>query len=127
MWFEHLTSSVLNRWLSPAAPARPTGLLLGKTVEPPHQTVVLPDRQRCQHAVILGKTGSGKTYCLNHWPGSWPERGEGFAFLDFHGDSSLSLISRLSRTPRRGRATRHPGSIPSHAQPRHQRAGGRRG
>jgi uncharacterized protein DUF87 len=95
MWFEHLTSSVLNRLLSKPKPASPTGLLLGKTIEQPYRAVVLPDRQRCQHAVILGKTGSGKTYLLESLAWQLARRGEGFALIDFHGDASLSLISRL--------------------------------
>jgi hypothetical protein len=70
-------------------------LLLGKTSEPPHRPVVLPDRHRCEHAVILGKTGSGKTYLLESLAWQLAQRGEGFAFFDFHGDASLSLIARL--------------------------------
>jgi hypothetical protein len=99
MWFEHLTSSVLNRFLIQPPPAQSPGLLLGQTVEPPHRSVLLPDRQRCQHAVILGKTGSGKTYLLESLAWQLAQRGEGFAFLDFHGDASLSLISRLLEVP----------------------------
>jgi len=95
MWLEHLTASVLNRMTAKRTPATPSGLLLGKTVEPPHQRIVLPDGQRCQHAVVLGKTGSGKTYLLESLAWQLAKRGEGFAFLDFHGDSSLSLIGRL--------------------------------
>lgn len=95
MWFEHLTSDVLNRFLAKPKGASPHGLLLGRAVEAPHQPVVLPDRHRCEHAVVLGKTGSGKTYLLESLAWQLAQRGEGFAFFDFHGDASLSLISRL--------------------------------
>jgi Type IV secretion-system coupling protein DNA-binding domain len=103
MWFEHLTSDVLNRLLRKPAVATPSGLVLGKAVEPPHHSVVLPDRHRCEHAVVLGKTGSGKTYQLESLAWQLAQRGEGFAFFDFHGDASLSLISRLSRLASAGR------------------------
>src|SRR5207249_8450561 len=103
MWFEHLTSSVLNR-LFPRRPApNPPGLLLGKDVDPPHGSVVLPDRHRREHAVIVGKTGSGKTHLLELLAWQLARRGEGFSFFDFHGDASLSLISRLQPLPKADR------------------------
>ena len=97
MWFEHLTSAALNRFLAKPTAATPAGLFLGKAVEAPHQSVVLPHRHRCEHAVVLGKTGSGKTYQLEALAFQIAQRGEGFAFFDFHGDASLSLTSRLHR------------------------------
>ncbi len=99
MWIEQLTSSILNKLLNTRPPAQPVGLLLGRTVERPHTAVVWPDRYRCQHAVILGKTGSGKTYFLESLAWRLAQRQEGLAFIDFHGDSSLSLISRLLQLP----------------------------
>lgn len=95
MWFEHLTSSVLNRFFTKPPVGSLPGLLLGKAVDPPYGSVTLPDRHRCEHAVIIGKTGSGKTHLLELLAWQLAQRGEGFSFLDFHGDASLSLISRL--------------------------------
>jgi hypothetical protein len=102
MWFEHLTSSVLNRvFPKPPAGSLP-GLLLGKSVDASRGSVTLPDRHRCEHAVIVGKTGSGKTHLLELLAWQLAGRGEGFSFFDFHGDASLSLISRLQHLPDAG-------------------------
>ena len=100
MWLEHLTASLLNRITSPhRPPRRSAGLLLGYGTEPPHAPVILTDRHRCEHVVILGKTGSGKTYLLERLALDLAQRGEGFAAFDFHGDASLSLLGRLFRLP----------------------------
>lgn len=98
MWLEHLTTDILNRVTRRhAAPV--AGLPLGTTVESPHRQVIFPDRHRCEHAVILGKTGSGKTHLLEVLALQLAKRQEGFALIDFHGDVSLSIISRLSTMP----------------------------
>jgi hypothetical protein len=99
MWFEHLTSSVLNRVFTKAPAANSPGLLLGKSVDSPYASIVFPDRHRCEHGVIIGKTGSGKTHLLEWLAWQLGKRGEGFSFFDFHGDASLSLISRLRHLP----------------------------
>ena len=98
MFLEHLITSGLNALTrKPTGP--PAGLLLGRTPESPHRSVVWPDRYRCEHAVVIGKTGTGKTYFLEQLALQIAGRGEGFAFFDFHGDASLSLIGRLQRLP----------------------------
>lgn len=94
MWIESVASLLLNDWLR-SRPARPAGLSLGKTTDAPLADVVFEDRLRCQHAVILGKSGSGKTYLLESLAEQIAKKREGFAFIDFHGDASLSLIGRL--------------------------------
>ena len=99
MWFEHVTSSLLNRFFARQPTGNPPGLALGSSVDPPYRPVVLPDRQRCEHAVIVGKTGSGKTHLLEVLACQLATRGEGFSFFDFHGDASLSLIGRLLQLP----------------------------
>jgi hypothetical protein len=99
MWFEHLALSLLNRFLAKPPTSDASGLLLGKSVDPPHRPVVFPDRHRCEHAVIIGKTGSGKTHLLEWLAWQLAQRGEGFSFFDFHGDASLSLIGRLQHLP----------------------------
>jgi energy-coupling factor transporter ATP-binding protein EcfA2 len=99
MWFEHFTSSMLNRFFTRPPAGNQSGLMLGKSVDPPHQPVVLPDRHRNEHAVIIGKTGSGKTHLLEFLAVQLAKRGEGFSFFDFHGDASLSLMGRLRQLP----------------------------
>jgi Type IV secretion-system coupling protein DNA-binding domain len=100
MWFEHFTSSVLNRVFPKPHVATPAGIRVGTQVDPPHSPVVFPDRHRNQHLVVVGKTGFGKTHALEFVVTQLAERGEGFAFFDFHGDASLSLIGRLLKLPR---------------------------
>jgi hypothetical protein len=100
MWFEDLTSSLLNRLFPKPSGATPAGIFVGTQVDPPHTLVVFPDRHRNQHLVVVGKTGFGKTHALEFVVTQLAERGEGFAFFDFHGDASLSLIGRLLQRPR---------------------------
>jgi hypothetical protein len=99
MWFEHLTSSLLNYVFARPRTETLVGLQMGRTVDPPHTPVVFPDRHRTQHLVLLGKTGFGKTHALEVLATQLASRQEGFAFFDFHGDASLSLIGRLARLP----------------------------
>ena len=75
------------------------GLTLGTSTTPPFTSCTLPDRHRCEHAVIVGKTGTGKTHLLESLAMQLARKGEGFAFLDFHGDASTALISRLLELP----------------------------
>src|SRR5947207_14233230 len=99
MWLEALTSEILNRMLTRKRRIPTAGLPLGSEVDPPHKKVVFPDRHRCEHMVIVGKTGSGKTHLLELLATEMARRSEGFCFFDFHGDASLSLISRLLKLP----------------------------
>lgn len=99
MWFEHLTTHVLNHFTRRRVYTIEPGLMLGTSTEETHGTVVFADKHRCEHAVILGKTGSGKTYLLESLALQLARRREGFALIDFHGDVSLSLIGRLATLP----------------------------
>src|SRR5262245_49090058 len=95
MWFEYLTSSMLNRILPrPRRPQVP-GLVLGTRIDASHDDVVFPHRFRAQHLAVIGKTGFGKTHALEVIATQLAALGEGFAFFDFHGDASLSLMRRL--------------------------------
>ena len=60
---------------------------------------ILPDRFRTEHAVVMGKTGAGKTHLLELLALQIAQRSEGFVFFDFHGDASLSLLGRLQQLP----------------------------
>lgn len=103
MWLQHFTTDILNRLTVPRARPVAAGLTLGWTVESPHRRVVFADKHRCEHAVVLGKTGSGKTHFLEVMALALAQKGEGFALIDFHGDVSASLISRLNRLDNSGR------------------------
>jgi hypothetical protein len=99
MIFEHLISHLLNHLLPPREAPVAAGVVLGRAVAAPHSTVVWPDRHRREHAVAIGKTGAGKTYALERIAVDLAKRPEGFAFFDFHGDASLTLIQRLLSLP----------------------------
>jgi hypothetical protein len=99
MWIENILTHTLNRFMAHTPAPVSAGLVMGSAVEPPHARSIWPDSQRCEHAVILGKTGTGKTYLLEYLAWQLATRGEGFSFFDFHGDASLSLIGRLSGLP----------------------------
>jgi energy-coupling factor transporter ATP-binding protein EcfA2 len=99
MWLEHLTTSVLNRIMASRGEPPPNGLFLGRSVDSTRRAVVLAEQRRCEHLVVVGKTGTGKTHLLEHLAIQVAQRGEGLAFFDFHGDVSLSLIDRLAALP----------------------------
>ena len=99
MWFEGLASLVLNRLTRPPRRTPPAGVIIGRTTGPERSDVTFPDRHRTQHLVVVGKTGFGKTHFLEVLTTQLAERGEGFAFFDFHGDASSSLIRRLLALP----------------------------
>lgn len=95
MWFDQITSSILNGLFPPRRPPTPGGIALGRLILPPYASVVWPDQHRNEHAVAIGKTGTGKTHCLELLALEIAKRGEGFAIFDFHGDVSLTLARRL--------------------------------
>lgn len=99
MWLETLTSKVLNQLFTGPKRAKADGLPIGSEAEPPHRPVRFSDRIRCEHLVVIGKTGSGKTHLLELLATEIAKRHEGFCFFDFHGDASLSLIGRLLQEP----------------------------
>jgi hypothetical protein len=60
---------------------------------------VWPDERLCEHAVVLGKTGSGKTFALLHLALAHMRSGRGLFFLDFHGDAAVELTALASLCP----------------------------
>lgn len=91
-----MIDKLLVRMLNALVSQRPRstdGLLLGHAVEPPHNATYLPQARRFEHAVIVGKTGVGKTHCLEHIANRHFENGEGFCFFDFHGDATEHLVA----------------------------------
>ena len=90
---------MLNRLIRPPRRNPPAGPIIGQTTGPDRSAVTFPDRHRTQHLVVIGKTGYGKTHFLEVLTQQLAERGEGFAFFDFHGDASTSLVRRLLAFP----------------------------
>jgi hypothetical protein len=60
---------------------------------------LLPEARRCEHLMMLGKTGVGKTHTVEYLANQHFQRGDGFAFFDYHGDATEHLLSLASRIP----------------------------
>jgi hypothetical protein len=82
----------------PVRRAQESGLLIGTGAEPPHP-VVIPHARRFEHAVIVGKTGSGKTHALETLAYQIFERNDGMCFFDYHGDAIEHLVKLASQFP----------------------------
>src|SRR5262245_38489707 len=98
MLIERLLVSVLNRcnrWIV-RTPVR-AGLTLGHERSGPHGPVIWPTTRRAEHAVCVGKTGSGKTHFMEWLAWQLMQQGEPFVFLDYHGDATEHL-TRLAAT-----------------------------
>jgi len=57
--------------------------------------ILRPDRRR--HVYVVGQTGTGKTGLLFNLMRADMEAGEGFCFLDPHGDASLAIAAATPR------------------------------
>ena len=64
--------------------------------------VTLTSRERMRHLLILGKTGSGKSYLLRHMSEQDIQRDRGLIYFDLHGDATPFLLR--SQCPRTARA-----------------------
>jgi hypothetical protein len=65
--------------------------------------VTLTSRERMRHIVVLGKTGSGKSYLLRYMSEQDIEKGRGFIYFDLHGDATPFLLRRINARERRER------------------------
>ena len=54
-----------------------------------------------RHVVVLGKTGSGKSYLLRHMCEQDIEKDRGFVYFDLHGDATPFLLRRINARERR--------------------------
>src|SRR5205823_7324329 len=57
--------------------------------------IVLPESLRSQHLGILGLSGSGKTYFIEHLLRQDIEKKNGFVLFDVHGDLADSILAHL--------------------------------
>jgi energy-coupling factor transporter ATP-binding protein EcfA2 len=64
-----------------------------------HVTLTTQDRMR--HVVVLGKTGSGKSYLLRHMSEQDIEKDRGFIYFDLHGDATPFLMQVINARERR--------------------------
>lgn len=65
--------------------------------------VRLSSQQRMRHIVVLGKTGSGKSFLLRHLGQQDIEAGRGFIYFDLHGDATPYLLQVINARERRER------------------------
>ena len=99
MWLEPIIVSVLNhKWRRHSEPSV-AGLMLGRAADESHRAIVWPDDKRAEHAVVVGKTGSGKTHCMESLASSLMKRSEPFVFFDYHGDATQHLVRLASVHP----------------------------
>ena len=72
------------------------GLLLGHNVfRGNRREVVLGDEDRMRHMYVVGQTGTGKSVFLENLVLQDIEADKGFAFVDPHGETAESIISRI--------------------------------
>jgi len=63
--------------------------------------VTLTTQERMRHVVVLGKTGSGKSYLLRHMSEQDINKDRGFVYLDLHGDATPFLMRAINARERR--------------------------
>ena len=108
-FLEQLIAAFWNRQVRRQREARFRGggsLDLGFRVTDEQTTkarVTLTSQERMRHIVVLGKTGSGKSYLLRHMCAQDIEKDRGFVFFDLHGDATPFLLKLINARERRER------------------------
>ncbi len=105
-FLEKLIAAIWNRLAGRRRGARSGGgsLELGYRVSdgrPTRSRVTLTSRERMRHLVVLGKTGSGKSFLLRYMSEQDIDRDRGFIYLDLHGDATPFLLRRINARERR--------------------------
>jgi len=105
-FLEQLIAAIWNRLAGRRRGARFEGgsLDLGFRVlddETTKRHVTLTSQDRMRHVVVLGKTGSGKSYLLRHMSQQDIEKGRGFIYFDLHGDATPFLMQAINARERR--------------------------
>jgi energy-coupling factor transporter ATP-binding protein EcfA2 len=107
-FFEQRIAAIWNRLIGRRREARFQGgsLDLGFRVvddETTKRHVTLTSQDRMRHVVVLGKTGSGKSYLLRHMSQQDVEKDRGFIYFDLHGDATPFLMQTINARERRER------------------------
>jgi integrase len=105
-FLEHLIATIFNRLRDRRRGAWSKGgsLVLGHRVMDERVTrseVRLSTRERMRHVVVVGKTGSGKSYLLRSMSEEDIARDRGFIYLDLHGDATPFLLRTINARERR--------------------------
>lgn len=80
------------------------GLNIGREVVEEQLTarrVSIPSGRRCEHVVMLGKTGQGKSRLLHYMVRQDLSDQRGFAFFDLHGDTTPVVLAMAADLERR--------------------------
>src|SRR5512146_851117 len=80
--------------------APPQDLTLGNSLWNPKEQVFLKGEQRPMHIGILGLSGVGKSYFLEHLIRQDIDRKTGFVLFDVHGDLADSVVQYLAERAR---------------------------
>jgi DNA helicase HerA-like ATPase len=75
-------------------------LILGKSLWNPKEQVFLKEEQRPMHIGILGLSGVGKSYFLEHLIRQDIDRKTGFVLFDVHGDLADNVVQYLAERAR---------------------------
>jgi uncharacterized protein DUF87 len=86
----------LNLFHSRTNPQKSRSLILGKTLWNKNNPVIFNEHQRPMHLGILGLSGVGKTYFLEHLIRQDIDRRTGFVLFDVHGDLADNIIAYLA-------------------------------
>ncbi|MGD0214908.1 MAG: DUF87 domain-containing protein, partial [Terriglobales bacterium] len=65
--------------------------------------VTLTTQERMRHVIVLGKTGSGKSYLLRHMSQQDIAKDRGFIYFDLHGDATPFRMQAINARERRER------------------------
>jgi len=105
MFIEVFIANLWNSMLHAVRRPLTGGLWLGNFVleqRPTAKKYFLPQQKRPEHLVLLGKTGSGKSFLLRHICLQDIRAGRGFLYFDFHGDAIPFLLAAIAEEQRRG-------------------------
>jgi hypothetical protein len=97
MTLEHFLVQLLNGLKRPHPADRHRGdVVLGASSRRQQPFVVFPQKLRCQHLSIVGLSGTGKTYLIEHMLRQDIRDGVGFVVFDLHGDLADRVVSFLA-------------------------------
>ncbi len=91
-----------NAWNIAAIPGRRKfkgGFAIGYLIvdgKPTKHLFYIPNLKRAEHIVIIGKTGSGKSYLLRYFCLQDILASRGFIYIDHHGDTIPFLLSAMA-------------------------------
>jgi hypothetical protein len=109
LFLEQLIASLWNRLRGQVRGARREergSLALGLRVVDEQVTrrqVKLSSQERMRHIVVLGKTGSGKSFFLRYLSQQDIEADRGFLYFDLHGEDTPYLLQTINARERRER------------------------